>query len=112
MAICCRNGQIFAAEVSSDRQCLSCPIVGLLCRLRPSDLVRTEKLPGHGGAPGGLCGSDDQITHLGVRKKSVDAPAMQENCSTCSKNEESNGTVALLLAERNTVKVRQTQVRE
>jgi hypothetical protein len=37
---------------------------------------------------------------------------MQKNCVVCRKNEKASGTKALLLAERKTVKVRQTQVQE
>jgi hypothetical protein len=36
---------------------------------------------------------------------------MQKNCSVCSKNKRASGTTVVPLAERSTVKVRQTQVR-
>jgi hypothetical protein len=90
--LACRNGQIFSAEVSSDRQCLRWTYSReILCRLRPSDLCwcGPRSCLGVGGAAGGLCGSDDQREPTREKRKNQpDARAVQKTARSAENGRE------------------------
>lgn len=66
-------------------------------------LVRTEELPGPGGATGGLCGSDDLTAHFAEEKTSLMSERCRKCCVVFGLSGESEWDEALLLA----VKARQ-----
>ena len=101
----------FLLRVSSDRQCLRCPIARILCRLTVRFGADREAAWASEGLRAAFADLMTKKPTWECGKNQRDARAMQKNCSVCRKNERASGTTAVPLAERSTVKVRQTQVR-